>query len=141
MKKVIIGNATLYHGDCLDIMQTLDSVNHIISDPPYEESLHKSKNSLVRRLRTDKGPNLKGLDFNSIDLIRDDVIDNSERVCTGWVIYFCTIEGVAKWADSINSFPMKYKRACLWVKPDSTPQLNGQGPAQGAECFVTAWEW
>ena len=34
---------------------------------------------------------------------------------------------------------MKYKRACIWVKPDSTPQLNGQGPAQGAECFVVAW--
>jgi len=26
------------------------------------------------------------------------------------------------------------------VKPDATPQLNGQGPgARGAECFVTAW--
>lgn len=34
---------------------------------------------------------------------------------------------------------MKYKRACAWVKPDSTPQLNGQGPAQGYECFVCAW--
>ena len=34
---------------------------------------------------------------------------------------------------------MKYKRGCLWVKPDSTPQLNGQGPAQGAECFVVSW--
>lgn len=34
---------------------------------------------------------------------------------------------------------MKYKRACVWVKPDSTPQLNGQGPAQGAENFVCAW--
>jgi DNA modification methylase len=34
---------------------------------------------------------------------------------------------------------MKYKRACVWVKPDSTPQFNGQGPASGAEMFVCAW--
>jgi len=138
-RKEIIGDCTLYLGDCLDLMQTLDSVDHIFSDPPYEDSLHKSKNALVRRLRTDKGPELKGLNFNSIDAIRDDVVDNSERVCLGWVVYFCTIEGVAKWADSINASNIKYKRACIWVKPDCTPQLNGQGPAQGAECFVTAW--
>ena len=34
---------------------------------------------------------------------------------------------------------MKYKRACVWVKPDSTPQFNGQCPAMGAENFIVAW--
>lgn len=57
----------------------------------------------------------------------------------GWFIAFCTPEGVARWADVINEGPMKYKRACVWVKPDSTPQFNGQGPASGAENFVCAW--
>ncbi|MGL5736613.1 MAG: DNA-methyltransferase, partial [Beijerinckiaceae bacterium] len=52
---------------------------------------------------------------------------------------FCTVEGTWEWAQAVNASPMKYKRACAWVKPDSTPQLNGQGPAQGYECFVTAW--
>lgn len=63
----------------------------------------------------------------------------SAEICQGWFGAFCTVEGVARWADVINESDMKYKRACIWVKPDSTPQLNGQGPAQGAECFVTAW--
>jgi len=35
VKKVIIGNATLYHGDCLEIMQTLDKVDAVVTDPPY----------------------------------------------------------------------------------------------------------
>lgn len=138
-RKVQIGDCTLYLGDCLEVMPTLDKVNHIISDPPYEETLHKSKNSLVRSLRTDSGPELKGLDFTSIDAIRNDVVTIVESVCIGWFIVFCTVEGVARWADVINSSKIKYKRACFWVKPDCTPQLNGQGPAQGAECFVCSW--
>lgn len=138
-RKEIIGNCELYLGDCLEVMPTLGNVDHIISDPPYEDTLHQSKNSLVRRLRTDKGPSLKGLDFNSIDLIRNDVVLNAETICDGWVIVFCTVEGVARWADVINPSSIKYKRACFWVKPDCTPQLNGQGPAQGAECFVCSW--
>ena len=134
-----IGDAVLYNGDCLEVMASLEPVDHVISDPPYEESLHASKNSLRGRVRADKGPDLKGLDFSSIDTIRQLVVDAATRVCTGWFIAFCTIEGVAYWAEAINASPMKYKRGCLWVKPDATPQLNGQGPGQGAECFVTAW--
>ena len=40
MKKEIIGNATLYLGDCLEILPTLDKVDCVITDPPYEVSAH-----------------------------------------------------------------------------------------------------
>lgn len=139
MRKEIIGDCELYLGNSLEIMPLLGRVNHVICDPPYEESLHASKNSLRGRVRADSGPDLKGLDFDSIDSIRNDVVREVEKLCDGWFVAFCTIEGVCKWADAINESGMKYKRGCLWVKPDSTPQLNGHGPAQGAECFVTAW--
>lgn len=33
--KVEIGNATLYHGDCLEILPTLPKVDAVITDPPY----------------------------------------------------------------------------------------------------------
>lgn len=32
---VIIGNATLYLGDCRDILPTLDKVDAVVTDPPY----------------------------------------------------------------------------------------------------------
>jgi DNA modification methylase len=35
MKPVIIGDATLYLGDCMDILPTLDKVDAVITDPPY----------------------------------------------------------------------------------------------------------
>ena len=34
--KVEIGNATLYLGDCMDILPTLDKVDAVITDPPYK---------------------------------------------------------------------------------------------------------
>jgi site-specific DNA-methyltransferase (adenine-specific) len=138
-KKVVIGDCVLYHGDCLEVMPTLDKVEHIISDPPYEEYMHTAKRNASRRLRTDGRDEIKSLNFSSIDAIRDDVVQHASNLSTGWAIFFCTPEGVGKWADSINNSTAKYKRACVWIKPDSTPQLNGQGPAMGAENFVVAW--
>lgn len=133
-----IGRATLYLGDCLTVMPTLGRISHVIGDPPYEASLHAAKVK-VSSLRKDNGPELAAIDFDSIDAIRDEFVSIASDMCDGWFIVFCTVEGTWPWSQSINASPMKYKRACIWVKPDSTPQLNGQGPAQGAECFVCAW--
>jgi len=35
MNPVIIGNATLYLGDCMEILPTLAKVDAVITDPPY----------------------------------------------------------------------------------------------------------
>ena len=34
-RKVQIGTATLYNGDCFDIMPTLSPVQGVVTDPPY----------------------------------------------------------------------------------------------------------
>ncbi len=135
MEAVTIGRATLYCGDCLEL--ELPRVDHIITDPPYEARLHAAK-SHEADLRKDGGPALMAINFECIDPIRDRVVSFGGK-CDGWFIAFCTPEGVGRWADSINASPMKYKRACAWVKPDSTPQFNGQCPAMGVEMFVAAW--
>ena len=38
MQPVVIGNATLYPGDCRDVLRTMpeNSVNSVVTDPPYE---------------------------------------------------------------------------------------------------------
>ena len=138
MREEVIGRARLILGNCLDVMRGLEPVDHIICDPPYEARLHAAK-SHEADLRKDGGPKLQAINFECIDPIRHDFVTASSTMCGGWFIAFCTPEGIAKWADEINESPMKYKRACHWIKPDSTPQLNGQGPAQGAEHFVCAW--
>ena len=51
MKKEVIGDATLYLGDCLDILPTLERVDVVITDPPYDEQTHT--NAKTNRLRKD----------------------------------------------------------------------------------------
>ncbi|GAA0745113.1 MULTISPECIES: DNA-methyltransferase [Sphingomonas] len=138
LRKEVIGRATLYLGDAREIVPTLGLVSDIMMDPPYEAIMHESKSGMKGLVRPDGSHHWKPLDFDPIDAIRDEVVSWGAQ-CEGWFIAFCTSEGVARWADAINASPMKYKRACVWIKPDSTPQMNGQGPAQGAEHFVCAW--
>ena len=45
MTKVEIGNATLYCGDCVEILPTLPKVDAVITDPPYGVNLGDNVNS------------------------------------------------------------------------------------------------
>lgn len=142
-----IGDATLYLGDCLEVMPTLDLVDHVFADPPYEKHMHVAKKGArskmnygsPRKIRTDGHANPPPVDFASIDGIREQAAKAMAKAGTGWLLVFCTPEGVCPWRDAIEAASVRYKRACHWIKPDSAPQFNGQGPAMGAEMFVTAW--
>jgi site-specific DNA-methyltransferase (adenine-specific)/modification methylase len=46
---VIIGNATLYLGDCRDILPTLGKVDAVVTDPPYGIGITKSNRLAVSR--------------------------------------------------------------------------------------------
>ena len=49
MRKEIIGNATLYLGDCAEILPTLDKVDAVITDPPYGiEAAKRKAHSSIR---------------------------------------------------------------------------------------------
>lgn len=45
---VIIGDATLYLGDCREILPTLGKVDAVVTDPPYSVSLAGSSGSFTR---------------------------------------------------------------------------------------------
>jgi site-specific DNA-methyltransferase (adenine-specific) len=125
-KEVLADGVELWLGDCLEVMPTLGQrFDHFVLDPPYEATLHASKNSLTgRKHRNDGVAELKGLDFAPIDAIRGAVVQLGADLCDGWFVAFCTVEGVAKWADAINPSPLKYKRACVWVKPVKGSRLG-----------------
>ena len=130
-----IGNATMYHGDCRDIIPTLDDVSHVITDPPYEKEAH----SPTRRTK-DKRMLISPLTFDAITPeLRTFIAMECTRLSTGWFLTFCQAEAVAAWRDEIMKTSAKYKNPMVWVKPDATPQFNGHGPAMGYESIVTAY--
>jgi site-specific DNA-methyltransferase (adenine-specific)/modification methylase len=52
--KVEIGNATLYLGDCMDILPTLDKVDAVITDPPYGINENSKKVASRKKLAAPK---------------------------------------------------------------------------------------
>lgn len=138
-RKEIIGDCTLYLGDCLEVMPALAPVGHVICDPPYEQAMHDLHQTAKFR-RKDGGSERKHFTFAGIDEIRPALVRQVSEQCTGWFLAFCTAEGVGAWRSEIwDRSPMKFKTTCAWVKPDCAPKLNGQGPAVGYEPFITVW--
>lgn len=64
---VIIGNATLFHADCREIIPTLPKVDCVITDPPYgiganKQTLGKGKKEFARGSDwDDEAPDIRGL--------------------------------------------------------------------------------
>lgn len=149
------GRVQLYCGDARRVLKTIGRVDHFITDPPYEKHMHAAKGAsrkddrgnarghkihgAQRKIRTDGHANPKPVDFSSIVGLREVIVPLLAKNCDGWLIAFCTPEGIAPWRDAIEAAKARYKRACFWFKPDGAPQFNGQGPAMAVECFVTAW--
>lgn len=49
IRPVIIGDCTLYCGDCLEILPTLGKVDAVVTDPPYGIGINKSNRLSVSR--------------------------------------------------------------------------------------------
>lgn len=137
----------LHLGDCLAGMATLPdkSVDHVITDPPFEAEAHTLQRRIKQNISQRAGAELSGarekpLSFAAIS--PDGRIEASRqmvRLSRGWVVVFCQAEAVSLWRDSLDSAGAKYKRACVWIKPDGMPQLTGDRPGMGYESFVCAW--
>jgi site-specific DNA-methyltransferase (adenine-specific) len=132
-----IGDCTLYLGDALAILPTL-AVDHVIGDPPYEDELHKAW-QLGRIQRNDGREMVDDLGFDGVNAGRAAIAAAAVAASSGWVILFTLAEGVRAWRDDLQAVKAKWDTTCFWIKPDSSPRFNGQGPARGAECFVTCW--
>lgn len=96
--KVEIGNATLYLGDCMDIFPTLDKVDAVITDPPYEMSFQSN-------YRQEK----------HMKIANDDTADLA-RAVIDWAIENTThsVYAFGRW-DNIKDYP-KPKSLITWVK-------------------------
>jgi site-specific DNA-methyltransferase (adenine-specific) len=143
---------TLYHADCLHPVEGLarlgdGSVDHVITDPPYEAEAHtKQRRTKVagwRKARdrgeADKVATAAPLEFSAITgEQRRNVAAQIGRVCRGWAVVFCQVEAVHAWRNALGDAGMRYRRTIVWVKPDAMPSLHGRWPGQGFEAIVLA---
>jgi site-specific DNA-methyltransferase (adenine-specific) len=134
---VVIGDATLYLGDCRDVLPTLGPISHILTDPPYEARAHREGRLTNKAVR--EGGDAQ-LTFGAItDDLRFFVAQQSARLSGGWAVYFCQAEGVFHWQSAIESVGAKYRGSAVWVKPDGSPKFSGNGPSPSYEMLVLGW--
>lgn len=141
----------LHHADCLDVLRAMPdkSVDHVITDPPYEAEAHtKARRALVdstqRRGAVNTGK-VRRIDqplvisFGQMtDTLRVDVATEISRIARRWVLAFCQIEAVGAWRKSFESAGLEWVRGGIWRKPNGAPQFTGDRPGQGFECIAIA---
>jgi site-specific DNA-methyltransferase (adenine-specific) len=143
LEAVLAGERTwaIIQGDCLDVMRLLppESIDHVITDPPYEESTHTKSRRSHRGPPGDKGGFVEfPIDFDPMDpATRYTCAKHWARLAKRWVLVFCQTEGVDLWRDACEAYGFLHRRAQVWHKPDSAPQFTGDRPATGYEMIET----
>jgi site-specific DNA-methyltransferase (adenine-specific) len=126
-RRVVIGDCTIYEGDCMAVMPTLGKVDAVITDPPYGANTHKMA-------KTNKGAGhgvrhvlfapLTGEGFSAVAaacLLASD----------GWVIMTCDLHHAA-----LTYALPEFVRLGAWVKPNPMPSISADRPSQGFETVV-----
>jgi DNA modification methylase len=121
IRKEVIGNATLYCGDCLEILPALDNVDAVVWDPPY------------------------GIGFSEYESHKDDIseypafirksLDAAESLVTdGWCVVFQGAPRAFEWSELV---PREYRvMACA---KNFTQILPGYGPQWSCD-FALFWK-
>lgn len=136
---------TVFHGDCRDVLPTLEQVDHIIADPPYSRHVHTSarRRNLEARDRGAKyGADVRrniDLGFEHLsDELRDFCGTEFSRIAKRWVLVFSDTESGHLWRQALTSGggSLDYVRTGAWIKIGSTPQFSGDRPATGFEAIT-----
>lgn len=142
MRKEVIGNATLYLGDCLEVLPTLPRADAMITDPPFEAEAHTQQRRALGRGSEDGRRDIldAALPFAAINEEQRALAGRLfAQGCSGWVLVFCQAEAIGAWRTSLETGGAKWRRAMAWVKPDGMPQFSGDRPGMGYESIAAAW--
>ena len=103
-----IGDATLYLGDCLEILPTLEPVDAVVTDVPYGIS--------------QKHGGLREIDYGAWDCKEVAYEALSELPDFGTLVAWCREDQLSHLYDMYNEYS---RRTLTWLKPNPTV-MNGQ---------------
>lgn len=136
----------IIHGDSAAILPTMasKSVDHVITDPPYEAQAHTLQRRVKRpgarandAYRDSRVAEVEPLSFAPItEAERDAVSREIGRLASRWAAVFCQVEATQRWRAALECAGLRYMRTGVWVKPDGQPQLSGDRPGMGYESIV-----
>jgi site-specific DNA-methyltransferase (adenine-specific) len=120
MQPVILGDATLYHGDCLEILPTLGKVDAVITDPPY-----KTSSTPGGCTDTDVGRKWSGM-IKACDVS----VGIHQINFTDWMkmlnhdgdyYFFCNDKNIYPLLHTALEHKFRLHNMLVWHKPNATP--------------------
>ena len=120
MKKEIIGNATLYLGDCLEILPTLGKVDAVITDPPYLISFSTGGKSDTEQGRKWSGM-IKPCDV-TVGIEQVDISNWLPLISCDCEFYiFCNDKNVHGFLSEAFNNKLRLHNLLVWKKSNATP--------------------
>lgn len=140
MEPVIIGRATLYRGDCRDILPTLGRVDHIITDPPYSERTHKGHDAASAGQSAQGHDSAERVALGYGALSADDAarIARLMHNCPGWIVWM-TDHTLAPVISAELERQGRYVFAPLpFFQAGRSVRLSGDGPCSWTDWIVVS---
>lgn len=139
----------MHLGDCVEVMRSMDaeSVQHVITDPPYELEAHTKQRRSLKDATQKRGAANIGevrrqeavLPFAAISAVeRTNAARCFDSLAERWVVVFCQIEAIGDWRSVMEAAGLDWIRGGIWRKPDGMPQFTGDRPGMGYECMAIA---
>ena len=126
-----IGEATLYLGNCREILPTLGKVDCVISDPPYGDAATHNAHLSSITLRNGE-PARQALGFGGISVEECVALASSWTAAAArWVVFTCEW----KYGHALDAAGLLI-RLGIWRKPDGAPQFTGDRPGTGWEAVA-----
>lgn len=126
---VVIGRATLYLGDCRDILPSLPKVDAVVTDPPYEFNTFGSGKFRTKRKNMDEIKAAGLADGFDHSILRSDKF--------GAAVVFAHND---QWAKLLPHMAEEWERfaICQWHKLNPMPVANRHYQPD-TEIYVHAW--
>ena len=134
-----IGNATLYLGDCRDILPTLGKVDHIISDPPYSTRTHSGHDGRANTVGRFDGADVKKLGYGALS--EEDASALAGLFCdstTGWIVWLTDANLAKHIADEMERLGRTIFLPLPYFHPGRSVRLTGDGPSSWTDWLVVS---
>jgi len=142
-------SVSLWLGDCREVLPMIESVDHLITDPPYSADVYlrasaictKTGSGTPKRMglseQKRRGGALQKMANGDIGVMDEALMTHIGEYAADhvkrWAIVFSDVESCHLWRKALMHCGLRYVRTGSWIKTGYMPQMSGDRPAVGFE--------
>lgn len=137
MKPVIIGDATLYLGDCMDVLPLIGKVDAVITDPPYSKRCHAGHDSGASKSKDGAERAPLGYAYLTIEDVKCLAAAYSS-VSASWVVWMTDSDLALAVRQELEAQGMYTFAPLPFYQAGRSVRLSGDGPCSWTDWIVPA---